>query len=184
MPLKISISWPAGSWKSSVIKEIVARTWFATADVGQIYRKQAAEMGMTISEFNDYLDNNLEEDLNMEKRFQELVENSEKDIIVSWRLWFKFIKDLVSIWLDVSPEEWAKRIMSDTGRGWQEKKNASLEDVIKTNKERMERVKDRLKLLYWVDFMDKSNYTKVIDTTGKSFEEVVEEIMEYIENLR
>jgi len=43
-------------------------------------------MGMTISEFNDYLDNNLEEDLNMEKRFQELVENSEKDIIVSWRL--------------------------------------------------------------------------------------------------
>jgi len=35
-----------------------------------------------------------------------------------------------------------------------------------------------------VDFTDTSNYTKVIDTTGKSFEEVLGEVMEYVEECK
>ncbi|MDD2516418.1 MAG: (d)CMP kinase [Candidatus Gracilibacteria bacterium] len=184
MPLKISISGLAGSGKSSLVKEIVARTGFATADVGQLYRARAFEKGMTITEYDKFIEKNPEEDIAMDNNFKELVENCQKDIIVSWRIGFHFVPDIISIWLDVSPEEGAKRIMLDDGRGGQEKKYSSLEEAIKTNEDRMERVRQRLKLLYGIDFMNKSNYTKVIDTTGKGFEEVLGEVMEYIEECK
>lgn len=183
MSLKISISWLSGSGKTSIIKEIVSKMWFETADVGQIYRNQSASMGMTINEFTDYLNNNPQEDISMEKRFKEFVENCPKDIIVSWRVGFHFVPNIISIWLDVDPRQWAKRVMLEN-RVWHEQKFKSIDEIIEANEIRMIHLKDRLIRLYWVDFTDKSNYTKIIDTTSKDFEEVVNEIMDYIKELK
>ncbi|MEI7563139.1 MAG: hypothetical protein WCJ39_05750 [bacterium] len=47
----------------------------------------------------------------------------------------------------------------------------------------MSRAKNRLLKLYGVDFTDTSHYTKIIDTTGKTFEENFEALDEFIQSL-
>ncbi len=183
MTLKIAISWPAWSWKTTVIKEIVKLTWFHTADVGQIFRERAVKKWMIISDYDKFVEDNPQEDVDMDNNFKKLVENCTKDIILSWRVGFYFVPEIISIWLDVDPRQWAKRIFNDN-RWHQEKKYNSLEEVIKTNKERMEKLEKRLEILYGINFMNKNNYTKIIDTTGKNFEEVVSEVINYIEELK
>jgi cytidylate kinase len=48
----------------------------------------------------------------------------------------------------------------------------------------MEELRQRLMKLYGVDFTDISNYTKIIDTTDKSPDQVLEEFENYIKTLR
>jgi cytidylate kinase len=48
----------------------------------------------------------------------------------------------------------------------------------------MSKLRERLLKVYNVDFTDKSNYTKVIDTTDKNFEQVLKEFEEFIETLK
>ncbi|EKD25522.1 MAG: hypothetical protein ACD_80C00038G0001, partial [uncultured bacterium (gcode 4)] len=66
----------------------------------------------------------------------------------------------------------------------QEKKYTSLQEVVITNKDRMKQLKQRLLKLYDVDFTDKSNYTKVIDTTGKTFDQNLEILENFIKTLK
>jgi cytidylate kinase len=48
----------------------------------------------------------------------------------------------------------------------------------------MAKLRERLLKLYNADFTDTSNYTKVIDTTDKDFDQVLEEFEEFIETLK
>lgn len=183
MPVKISISWPAWSGKSAVIREIVKRLWFTTWDVGQIFRARAVERWLTIAEYDLLVEQNPQEDIDMDNDFKCLVEWCETDIITSWRVGFHFTPQIKSIWLDVDPTEWARRIYEDD-RGNEERKYNSIEEVIEANENRMKRLKSRLHQLYWIDFSDKNNHHKIIDTTDMDFEEVVWEIIEYINQLK
>ncbi|MCX6824826.1 MAG: (d)CMP kinase [candidate division SR1 bacterium] len=183
MSLKISISGPAGSGKSSLIAAIVKKYGMETADVGHIYRQRGIAKGLTISEYDKLVEMHPEEDIEMEREFKQIVENCPGDIIVSWRMGFHLLPNMTSIRLDVSPEEGAKRIFLDD-RGKEEKKYTNIEEVIKTDHDRMERFRQRAIKLYGVDFTDTSHYTKVIDTTGRSFDENLEELEEFVKTLR
>ncbi|MEI6672448.1 MAG: hypothetical protein WCL02_03715 [bacterium] len=55
---------------------------------------------------------------------------------------------------------------------------------MQANHDRMEEFKQRFLKLYGVDFTDTSHYTKIIDTTGKTFEENLKVLEDYIISLR
>gem|GEM_PF-3900481 len=59
-----------------------------------------------------------------------------------------------------------------------------MQDALKSNQLRMSNLRDRLFKLYGVDFTDTSNYTKIIDTTGKSLDQVLREFEDFIETLK
>lgn len=183
MALKISISWPAGSGKSTLIDAIVKKHNIQTIDIWQIFRQRGVDIWLTIAEYDKLVEKNPEEDVALDNDIKNIVANCSKDIIVSWRMWFHIMPEITSIWLDVSPEEWAQRIFLQD-RGKQEKKYVSLDEALQSNHDRMERLRQRLLHVYGVDFTDKSHYTKVIDTTGKSFEENFKQLDEYIQSLR
>ncbi|MCX6823418.1 MAG: (d)CMP kinase [candidate division SR1 bacterium] len=184
MALKISISGAAGSGKSTLIKAIVEKYGMETTDVGKVFfRDRAIARGITVAEYDKIVETEPEEDRAIEAEVKKFVENSPKDIIVGRRMGFHIMPDIVSIWLDVSPEEGAKRVFLDD-RGKQEKKYASVEEALSYNQSRMERLRERLLHVYGVDFTDKANYTKVIDTTGKTFEQNFEQLDQYIQSLR
>lgn len=183
MPLKISISWPAGSWKSTLIDALVKKYTMETADVGEVYRQRGLAKWLTIAEYDKLVEANPQEDIEMEADFKKIVENCPKDIVVSRRVWFHLMPSITSIRLDVSPEEGAKRVFLDD-RWKEEKKYASIQEALQSNNDRMERLRQRLLNVYWVDFTDKSHYTKVIDTTGKNFEENFEELDRFISALQ
>lgn len=183
MPIKISISWAAGSWKSSVIKYFVENYWYKTADIGQIMRAKALKKWITINEYDKILEKHPEEDIKIDNQLKKIVQSSKKNIIVSRRMGFYLLPNIISIRLDVSPKEWAKRIFLQD-RGKQEKKYKNIKEVIKANKERMKRLQKRLMKIYGVDFMDKKNYDKIIKTDGKSIEEIAQIIIQYVQNTK
>lgn len=183
MPLKISVSWPAGSGKSSVVNALVEKYWMTTADVGQVFRQRWLEKWLTIAEYDKLVEANPQEDIEMDNDFKKIVENCKNDILVWRRMWFHILPTITSVRLDVSPEEWAQRVFL-ADRGKQEKKYATIQDALEANQLRMGYLKDRLFKLYGVDFTDISNYTKIIDTTGKSLDQVLGEFENFIETLR
>jgi cytidylate kinase len=69
-------------------------------------------------------------------------------------------------------------------RGKQEKTYASLAEALEASQNRMSRLKQRLLNVYHVDFTDTSHYTKVIDTTGKTFDQNLKELDDYITSLK
>lgn len=183
MWLKISVSGPAWSWKSSLIAAMVEKYWMETADVWQVYRERAIKKWLTIAEYDKLVELNPQEDVEMEDQFKHIVEDTPNDIIVSRRMWFYLLPNIVSVRFDVSPEEWAKRVFL-ADRGNQEKKYATIQEALESNQKRMSRLKKRLLDVYHVDFTDTSHYTKVIDTTGKSFEQNLQEFEDFIKEIR
>ncbi len=179
MSFKIIISGAPWAGKTSVITEIVNRFNCKTADVWQIFRKRAVEKKLTIAEYDKLIENKPKEDVEMDNDFKKLIESTNENIIVSWRLWFYFMPEIISIYLDVDPKEWANRVFLDD-RWKQENKYETLEQALKSNTDRISRLKDRIMKVYSIDFTDKSNYKKTIDTTNKSFEQVVNEVLKYI----
>jgi len=180
MPHQISISGLAGSWKSSAVNAIVKQLWYQTADVWQIFRKRAVEKWMTISQYDKYIETHPQEDIQMENDFTKLVQNSNKDIIVSRRLSFYKLPSMTSIRLDVSPEVGAQRVFAQD-RGKQEPKYQTVQDALIANKQRMERFKNRIMKVYNIDFTNISNYTHIIHTDNKTISQVNQEILDLIQ---
>lgn len=183
MPIKVIISWSAGSWKSSVIQNIVKKLGYETQDIGQIFRAKAIAKGLTINEYDKLVEKNPKEDIELDNEFKKILEESKKDIIVSWRVWFHFLPEAFSIRLDVSPEESGRRIFLQD-RGKQEKKYKTISEAMKASQDRMKRVQKRLRNLYGVDFMDKSHYKKIIKTDGKTIEETTQNVINAIEEYK
>lgn len=183
MSLKISISWLAWSWKSLLVNQIVQKYWMETADVGQIYRQRAIAKWLTIAEYDTLVEGNPQEDIEMDHHLKHIVENCFWDIIVSRRIGFHLLPSVISVWLDVSPEQWAQRVFL-ADRGKQENKYATVQDALMANQDRMFKLQQRLLHVYGVDFTDTSHYTKIIDTTDKSFDQVLQEFEDYIATLR
>ena len=82
---------------------------------------------------------------------------------------FKFNISCIRIWINVSPEERAKRVLSREG--------GDLVSKIKENKDRLTRVKKRFEELYGLDPEDKTPYTHVLNTDQMSKELVHESVM-------
>jgi len=177
MSIKIAISGPAGSGKSTVIKEVAEALGAEIADIGQVFRAVAEEKGMDISEYDKYLEQHPDEDRKMDEKFRDLVMGADGDMVVSWRMGWHFVPDIISIWLDVSPDEGAQRVFADKKRSFE-----TLAEAKRVNIERMARKKAQLERVYGVDFTDESHYTKVVETTGKLVGEVVAEILEFLRN--
>ena len=183
MSLKISVSWLAGSGKSSLVNAIVKKYGMTTADVGQIFRQRAVAKWLTIAEYDTLVASNPQEDVEMDNDFKQVVENCPWDIIVWRRMWFHLLPNIISIRLNVSPEQWAERVFL-ADRGKQEKKYATVEEALQANQDRMAKLRERLLKLYGVDFTDMSHYMKIIDTTDKSFDQVLEEFEEFMGTLK
>jgi len=180
--IQISLSGPPGSGKSSVMKKLIDVLGAQTADVGQIFRQRAVDAGMTIDEYDRYIEQHPEDDIQMEKDFCAMLSEATDPVVVSWRLAFLFeeeLPNLVTIWLDVSENEGARRIYRDD-RGNQEKKYLSASDAKETNARRMIGFRNRFEKIYHVDFTDLTHYDIVIDTTEMNQDEVVEEVIEQL----
>jgi len=180
MSIKVTISWPAGSGKSSVVKEIVKQREYETADIGSIFRQMAIDRWLTIAEYDKLIEKNPEEDKTIDEWFRKLVEDSNRDIITSRRMGFYCYPKMLTIRLDVSPEEGARRIFKQN-RGKQEKKYNNIKETMAANIDRMQRLQKRLLDVYNIDFMDTKNYDHIVNTDNKSFEQVVSKVISIID---
>lgn len=170
---KISLTGDLGGGKSTVGAILSERTGAEIVSVGRIQRAMAAELKMDTCDFNKYQESHPEFDRILDTKLAEY-EHKDGDYIFDSRLAWHFVPSAFSVYLKCGLEESAKRIMA---AGRSDESYSSVRDAIARIAARRESEKERYMNFYGVDITDFDNYDLVVDTVGKTPEQVAEEIV-------
>jgi predicted cytidylate kinase len=167
---KITLSGFAGSGKSTIGKNLQEAINFEFISVGNFSRKFAKEAyGMTINAFQQKCKEEPQLDQEIDNKFQNEC-NSKQNLVIDYRLGFKFIQNAFHVLLKVSDEVASNRIK--TANRIDEAVSAK---AINTRNDSMRK---RFLSTYKVDFMDEVNYHFIIDTDNLTPEEITHLIIE------
>jgi len=161
------------SGKSVVIAYLMDKYGFTKFSGGDIFRRIATERGIDVLELNRQNDTSIdnlvdEEIVKIGKR------DIDKDIIFDSRTAWHFIPQSFKVFLDIDVEEQINRLIN-SGRTT-EIVDLSREEAMKNLQERWDLENKRYMSLYNFDNNDLSKYDCVVNTTGKTIEEVAEYI--------
>jgi CMP/dCMP kinase len=177
----LTISGPPGSGKSTVADILKDRLNWPSYYIGGIRREMAKKRGMTLPEYNKLGETDPSTDTEVDD-YQKNLGKTEDNFIIQGRTSWYFIPHSLKIYLDVDFEVGVQRIwkhmQTDTTRN--EGTYNSIDELREGVKQRMTSDKKRYKEYYNVDAYDKTNYDLIIDTTHKTPEEVVEEILKHV----
>ncbi len=158
----ITLWWKSWSWKTTVWQLLADKLWFERISIGDIKKKLAEDMGMTMLERDQLWDkpeNREEFDLKYEDYQKSL--NPHWDTVLDWRMAFWCQPTAFNVFLNISLEESAQRIFN--AERWLNG-DMSLEGVVAMTKTRNERHSAVYKELYDVDIFDFEHYDLVISS--------------------
>jgi CMP/dCMP kinase len=171
---KIVISGELGSGKSTVGKCLAEKLGYEYLSTGQIQRKLANTLGMTILELNIHAKNNTEIDGQLDF-YIKILKNVSANMVIDSRLAWYFLPDSYSIYLTVDPKIAAERIFNDVSRNTSES-YTSIEHALQKITERRTSENQRFIHLYNIDCTDVRKYDFVLDTSTLSKNQVIEQI--------
>lgn len=173
--MRITISGPPGSGKTTVAKVLANRLDYELISGGEIFREMAREMGMDLVEFSRYAEKNWEVDRRLDSRLVELAKNKE-NVVIDSRLsgWLMHLNRIPAykVFVDASLDVRVSRIRNREGGDEERVKRATL---IRENSE-----KRRYREIYGIDFDDLSIYDLVVNSDSLTPEEIVDMILEGI----
>jgi len=175
----ISITGPPGSGKSTVAKILAQRLGYNHYDVGKLRREAARRRGMTLEEYNRLGEADPSTDVEVDQ-FQEELGRKEDDFIIEGRMAHYFIPHSFKVYLDVTPEEGARRVYEDLKKRAGERNErvfSTVEETLRNLEARERSDQERYRKYYGVDHRDTSRFDLVIDTTHVSPEEVAHRII-------
>lgn len=183
--MHITITGNLGSGKSTICKLLNEKYQFEVYSTGKVQRELAREMNMTTLELNQLMCSDKKYDNMIDDATTRISsENKDKDLIFDSRLAWHFVEHSFKVFVSVSLEVAAVRVMNDQ-RGEVEK-YTSLEDAKKQLAERAATERVRYKDIYNLNYMDFSNYNLVIDSTyctpDKIAEIIIKEAKEFYRN--
>lgn len=181
----ITISGKPGSGKSTLAKRLAEVFGIPRHYIGGLRRRMARERGLTLAEFNKLGEEHAFTDKDVDA-FQKELGKKEESFVIEGRTSFHFIPHGIHLFLDVKPREGARRIFSHlqkegTAGDRNEDENLhTVEDVMRSNAERMESDRLRYKKYYDLDVFNPSHYDLVIDTTDISPDEVLARVLKFL----
>lgn len=179
----ITLAGLSGAGKSTVKKMLAESLGWKAYSMGDMRGAYATEHGMTIDELNALGMTDPKTDALVDEFQTELGKREDNFVIDGWMSWF-FIPQSIKIFLDIDPEEGARRIFAEQqnypDHRTDERPYADVADVEANLAQRVLQNQERYRKWYGVDFLDKSRYDLVIDTTALSPEQVVERIQTFI----
>ncbi len=173
--MKITISGPPGSGKSTLSKMLSAKLGLELVSMGDIFRKLATERCMSLDEFgtlakcNDEIDRKLDD-------AQKKIAKEKDNIILEGRLSGFLVDADLKVWLKAPLKIRAERIAK--------RENKTLSSAMKETSEREECERLRYLNYYKIDIRDLSVYDIVIDSTKLSPEEICEIVGKAVECLK
>lgn len=178
----ISLAGDLSSGKGVVSKILMEDLNFGVYRNGDYFRKLAQEKGMSVTEFNEYVKQHTEIDIQIENSAKEYAKDHE-NFIIDARLGWYAVPESFKVYLKVDIDVAAKRAFENQD---QDKKQTERFDTIEEQKSDMEKryklENERYYMVYGVRKDDMSNYDLVIDTTNKTPHEVADIIKkEYLE---
>ena len=175
----ISMAGDLGSGKSTVANIICEKLSYPIHKNGDYFRKLGIEMGMSVTEFNEYVKSHPEIDNQIEKSARQAADENE-NLIIDARLGWFAVPESFKVYLTVDLDEAAKRAFNDLNRKDSERFE-TIEEQKADIEKRFKLENERYFNLYGVHKEDKSNYDFVLDTTHLTREEVVETIIQAFE---
>jgi len=180
----ISFSGDIGSGKSTIAKKISEKIGYERFYMGQILRDVAKKRKMTLVELLKKGENDPSIDKQIDDLIVKLSKENDNFIIESRTAWY-FIPHSLKIYLKVDEQEGAKRIfkqLQSNNERNEDRKLLTLEDVVRSNKNRRETDDKRYKTYYGIDISKMENYNFVLDTTDLSVNDVYNRTLAFIKN--
>lgn len=177
----ISLAGELSSGKGVVSKILMEELNYGVYRNGDYFRKLAKEKGMSVTEFNEYVKNHTEIDIQIENSAKEYAKNHE-NFIIDARLGWYAVPQSFKVYLKVDIDVAAKRAFENQD---EDKKQTERFNTIEEQKVDMEKryklENERYWKVYGVRKDDMSNYDLVIDTTNLTPQETAELIkIEYL----
>ena len=181
----ISLAGDLSSGKGTVSKILMEELDYGIYRNGDYFRKLAKEKGMSITEFNQYVKQHTEIDIQVENSAKEYAQNHE-NFIIDARLGWYAVPESFKVYLKVDIDVAAKRAFENQD---EEKKQTERFNTIEEQKADMQKryklENERYYEVYGVRKDDMSNYDLVIDTTNLTPQETADIIKrEYIKWLK
>lgn len=174
----ITISGRPGSGKSAVAKRVSGVLGMRHVSAGDFMREMAGERGMTILELSRSAEGGDAIDREIDARTVRLAQQH-GDFVMDARLGWHFVPQSLKVFLEVRPEVAARRIYH-AQRG-EEHENVTLEETLEAIESRTESETKRYRDYYGLDYTDHSHYDLVVDTSDRTIEDVVREIVDFAE---
>ncbi len=175
--MKIIVSGPPGSGKSTVAKKLAAKYNLKYYSIGILQREMAQKKGITLTELSELEEKDDSIDKEMDERQKEI--GKEEDFVMDSRLGSLFIPDAeFRIFVDCKFTQRAQRIYAhnraDEGGNYDTvEKNLSL---------REESEEKRFKEYYNFDYKDMNFYNIWIDNTKLNEDETIKIVLDQIES--
>lgn len=179
----ITLAGLSGAGKSTVKKMLAERLNWKAYSMGDMRGAYATEHGMTIDELNTLGMTDPKTDALVDEFQTELGKREDNFVIDGWMSWF-FIPQSIKVFLDIDPKEGARRIFEEQQQYPDHRKDErsylNVADVEANLAQRVIQNQERYRKWYGVDFLDKSQYDLVINTTTLSPEQVTEHILAFV----
>ena len=170
---KISLTGDLGSGKSTVAALIIPVLGAELYSTGKQVRALAAEAGMGIKEFNEYMVSHPEIDKQIDDGLVALSDDEGAWVFDSRMAWH-FVRGTFKVYLSAEEEIASIRIRNAKRAG---ESSADIDAAIKETRDRRNSERLRYKTQYGVDVKDLSNYSLIVDTTYVTPEQVAATIL-------
>lgn len=175
--MHITITGNLGSGKSTICKILEDKFGFEIYSTGKVQRELAREMNITTLEMNQLMCSDRKYDTMIDDATARISrENRNKNIIFDSRLAWHFVEQSFKVFLSVSLDVAAQRVMEDN-RG-KEEKYSTVSEAKEMLAARAATEDKRYKDMYQLNYFDFSNYNLVIDSTYTTPEKIASIIME------
>ena len=174
----ITISGLPGSGTSTLVNILSDSLNWGSINGGQIFRELAEKNNMTLSEFGELCEKDSTVDMQLDNELQKRMLDQFGPEIVESRLAGHWANRLgiscEKIWIEVAPEERAKRVSKREGSDWEVK--------FRENKARENLDSTRFLKYYNIDLSDMSPYSLIIDSTELDPDQVLLNLMNHLDS--
>ncbi len=173
--MRITISGPPGSGKTTVAKILAERLKYPLISGGDIFRRMAEEMNMNLLEFGKYAEEHWEIDKKIDGKIVRESKNME-NVVIDSRLsgWLMHLNNIPSlkVYINASQETRVKRLL--------QREDGSIEKIREEMLKREMSEKKRYLEIYRIDFSSLKIYDMVINSDNLTPEDIVARIMDVI----
>ena len=176
--LIMTVSGKPGSGTSTLVDLLCKNRGLNSVNGGDIFRQEAQRRKLSVEDFSRLCKEDFEVDRSLDDALKEMISSKEGPSIVESRLsgWWAYLAsiDCLRIWIEVSDEERARRILSREG--------GNFDDVLESSQRRNSDDMERYQEIYGIDLDDMSPYNMIIDADNLDALEVLEMVQRELED--
>jgi len=163
--MHITLTGNLGSGKSTLGKVLAGEYGYEIFSTGKVIRQIAEEHGVSVLEMNKLMESDHKYDHMIDDTTARISrEQKDKQLLFDSRLAWNFVEESFKVFLSVSLDVAASRVLADASRGDVEK-YASIEECKNSLRERALTEDRRYREIYGIEYFNYANYNLVLDSS-------------------